>query len=73
LLIQQVGEVLHGLAERERRVLILRFGLAGAEALTLQSIADLLQISRERVREIENRALRKLRLAPGPRHLREHA
>ena len=73
LLTQHVGQVLHGLPERERRVLALRFGLAGADEHRLQGVADMLQVSRERVRQIENRALRKLRLAPAARNLRENA
>jgi RNA polymerase primary sigma factor len=73
LLIQHMGEVLEGLGERERQVLGLRFGLAGRQELTLQGVADVLHLSRERVRQIENSALRKLRHAPGARHLREYA
>jgi RNA polymerase primary sigma factor len=52
---------------------MLRFGLAGAEELTLQGVADVLQVSRERVRQIETKALRKLRQTPAARHLRESA
>jgi RNA polymerase primary sigma factor len=73
LLVQHVGDVLDGLAARERLVLALRFGLAGAEELTLQGVADVLHISRERVRQIETRALRKLRQTPAARQLREYA
>jgi RNA polymerase primary sigma factor len=73
LLIQQVSAALDGLAARERQVLGLRFGLAGGQELTLQRVADVLNLSRERVRQIENGALRKLRHAPAARHLREYA
>jgi len=51
------------LSPREQEVLRMRFGLDGSEARTLQQIADTLQISRERVRQIERRALRRLRYA----------
>jgi RNA polymerase primary sigma factor len=46
---------------RERRIIGLRFGLDGAEAQTLQEIGDALGLSRERVRQIETRALEKMR------------
>jgi RNA polymerase primary sigma factor len=49
------------LDERERKILELRFGLRGAEPLTLQEIGDRLDLSRERVRQIESRALSQLR------------
>jgi RNA polymerase primary sigma factor len=51
------------LSPREQEVLRLRFGLDGGEARTLQQIADQLHISRERIRQIETRALRRLRYA----------
>jgi RNA polymerase primary sigma factor len=73
LLIQQVDLILDGLPSRQRHVLGLRFGLAGGEALTLQAAADILGVSRERVRQIEAGALRKLRRAPAARSLREYA
>jgi RNA polymerase primary sigma factor len=73
LLVQHLGEVLQGLAPREQQVLALRFGLAGAKELTLQAVADVLQLSRERVRQIEHTAMRKLRQAPAARRLREYA
>ena len=71
LLIEQMALVLDSLPARERQVLGLRFGLSGNEALTLQAVADVLTVSRERVRQIENRALRKLRRAPAMRSLHE--
>jgi RNA polymerase primary sigma factor len=51
------------LSPREQEVLRMRFGLDGNEGKTLQQIADELQVSRERVRQIEARALRRLRYA----------
>lgn len=46
---------------RDAKVLRLHYGLAGETPRTLQKIGDMLKISRERVRQLENRALRKLR------------
>jgi RNA polymerase primary sigma factor len=51
------------LSPREQEVLRMRFGLDGSEDRTLQQIADALHVSRERVRQIEARALRRLRYA----------
>ncbi|HLY65220.1 MAG TPA: sigma-70 domain-containing protein [Chloroflexota bacterium] len=58
------------LTARERLVLDLRFGLEGARAYALDGIGKQLNLTRERVRQIENQALRKLRVAPAARHLR---
>lgn len=51
---------LKSLPEREREIIALRFGLSGGEALTLQQVGDRLNISRERVRQIELRAMNRL-------------
>ena len=73
LLVEQVAQVLDSLSPRERHVLRLRFGMQGGEGLTLQAVADLMTVSRERVRQIEGQAMRKLRQAPAARNLREFA
>ena len=73
LLVEQVAQVLDSLSPRERHVLRLRFGLQGGEGLTLQAVADLMTVSRERVRQIEGQAMRKLRQTPAARNLREFA
>ncbi|MDJ0839991.1 MAG: RNA polymerase sigma factor RpoD/SigA [Acidobacteriota bacterium] len=57
----QVRKVLHELDEKEATILKLRFGLDGAEPKTLKEIGEVLNLSRERIRQIENVALRKLR------------
>ena len=57
---------LSSLSEREREVIELRFGLRDARGRTLQQIADRLGVSRERVRQIEERALARLRRAHSP-------
>jgi RNA polymerase primary sigma factor len=58
---EQVEDVLDSLTERERKVLDLRFGLTGNGTHSLRQIGHLLRISKERVRQIQNRALEKLR------------
>jgi RNA polymerase primary sigma factor len=67
---QEVGDVLDTLAPRERRVLQLRFGLDGGQARTLDEVGRELQITRERARQIEAEALRKLRASSRSRELR---
>jgi len=64
--------VLAGLNPRERRVVELRFGLGDGLARTLAEVGDELQISRERVRQIETEALRKLRRPTVRRKLAEY-
>jgi len=58
---EQLGRWLGHLTEQEREVLALRFGLDGKERHTLAEIGRLLDVSRERVRQVELKALRKLR------------
>lgn len=58
---QSLREALDKLSEKERQVVALRFGLDDDNPLTLREIGELLGISRERVRQIENQALTKLR------------
>jgi RNA polymerase primary sigma factor len=73
LLWEQVQHVVDGLPARERQVLMLRFGLAGGATQNLREIGAALDLSTERVRQIESNALRRLRLAPVTRSLREFA
>ena len=61
LLKSRMGEVLTGLSERERKVLELRFGLTDGNALTLEEVGARFNVTRERVRQIEAKALRKMR------------
>ena len=56
-----VGEMLRRLGDRERKILVNRYGLAGADKLTLERLGRELGISKERVRQIEQRAHEKLR------------
>ena len=61
MLIARVGEALARLNEREERVLRLRYGIYGGEAMTLEEIGKVMLLSRERVRQIEKNAVNKLR------------
>ena len=68
---KEIEDLLDRLPEKERRVIELRFGLRGEEPRTLREIGEILQISRERVRQLETRALRKLRNMAMKRHLKD--
>jgi RNA polymerase primary sigma factor len=61
LLRSRLGEVLHGLTERERRILELRYGLNDGFPRTLEEVGRQYEVTRERIRQIEAKALRKLR------------
>ncbi len=61
LLKEQLMEVLDTLTEREKKVLSLRFGLEDGRARTLEEVGRDFQVTRERIRQIEAKALRKLR------------
>ena len=61
LLREQLGEVLHTLTPREQRVLELRFGLEDGRSRTLEEVGQHFGVTRERIRQIEAKALRKLR------------
>ncbi len=60
------------LAPRERQVLAAFFGLDGKTALSLEEIGDLFDLTRERVRQIKERAIRRLRRTQGKHHLRSY-
>ena len=64
-----VADALADLPERERRVLELRFGIEDDQPKTLREIGDIMELSRERVRQIEGRALNKLRRSHKTRSL----
>jgi RNA polymerase primary sigma factor len=66
----QVHQLLGGLDEKESKVLRLRFGLHGNEPKTLKEIGEMMSLSRERIRQIENMALRKLRKKDAIQELR---
>src|SRR5205814_23155 len=61
LLKGKLSEVLNGLTERERRILELRYGLMDGYSRTLEEVGKQYNVTRERIRQIEAKALRKLR------------
>ena len=61
LLKSRMGDVLCSLTERERQVLELRFGLGDGNARTLEEVGQQFRVTRERIRQIEAKALRKMR------------
>jgi RNA polymerase primary sigma factor len=61
LLSDDVMEVMNALTEREAKILILRFGLGGERQHTLKELGEIFDITRERIRQIQKGALRKLR------------
>ncbi|MGN6815220.1 MAG: sigma-70 family RNA polymerase sigma factor [Solirubrobacterales bacterium] len=66
-----VRKALDALPERERQVIELRYGLAGAEPLTLEEVGRTFGVTRERIRQIENNTLKKLKRLPEAQMLRE--
>ena len=72
LLQDQLKEVLDTLTEREQRVLCLRFGLDDGRARTLEEVGKVFNVTRERIRQIEAKALRKLRHPSRSRKLKDY-
>ena len=66
-----VRKALDALPERERQVIELRYGLSGAEPLTLEEVGKTFGVTRERIRQIENNTLKKLQRLPEAQMLRE--
>jgi RNA polymerase primary sigma factor len=71
MLREQVQSALSVLSERERQVLELRFGLVDGKDHTLEEVGRYFNVTRERIRQIEAKALRKLRHPTRSRHLRD--
>ena len=69
LLKEKLGDVLTSLTERERKILELRFGLVDGYERTLEEVGKQYKVTRERIRQIEAKALRKLRHPTRLRHL----
>ena len=61
LLAEALGEILNTLTEREADVLRLRFGMCDGKTHTLEEVGQIFGVTRERIRQIENKAIRKLR------------
>lgn len=72
LLREQLEEVLGTLTEREQKVLKLRFGLEDGRARTLEEVGKEFKVTRERIRQIEAKALRKLRHPSRSRKLKDY-
>jgi RNA polymerase primary sigma factor len=72
MLKEQLIEVLDTLTEREQKVLILRFGLDDGRARTLEEVGKRFDVTRERIRQIEAKALRKLRHPSRSKKLKDY-
>jgi len=71
LLREQLYTALEGLSEKEKRVLTFRFGLEGEKPHTLEEVGNFFGVTRERIRQIESKALRKLRHPSRSKKLRD--
>ncbi len=72
LLKAQLNKILSELTDRERRVVLLRFGLEDGRARTLEEVGQEFNVTRERIRQIEAKALRKLRHPSRSRKLKDY-
>lgn len=69
---EEVERMLGSLTSRERLIVELRFGLGKEDAMTLKEVGKRLMLSRERIRQIEERAKQKLRVMAKSRHLKDY-
>ena len=72
MLKEQLMEVLDTLSDREKKVLMLRFGLEDGRPRTLEEVGKEFNVTRERIRQIEAKALRKLRHPSRSKKLRDY-
>ena len=72
MLAEEIGEILDQLTPREARILRLRYGLHDGESRTLKEVGEMFGLSRERIRQLEKEALRKLRNPTFAGHLRQY-
>jgi len=70
MLKEEIGSALDTLTEREKKILVLRFGVTDGSARTLEEVGNIFKVTRERVRQIEAKALKKLRHPTRSRRLR---
>ena len=68
---EEIDQMLQGLNPREREVIILRFGLESGQPMTLEEVGKRFKVTRERIRQIETAALRKLRNPSRSRKIRD--
>jgi RNA polymerase primary sigma factor len=68
---ENIARVLASLPQREREVIEMRYGIAGGRPRTLEEVGRAFNITRERVRQIENRTLKRLQTLPDAQQLRE--
>ena len=69
---EQLMDVMQTLTERERKVLILRYGLDGETPKTLEEVGKIFNVTRERIRQIEAKAIRKLHHPNRSKKLRDY-
>ena len=72
LLKSQIGDALDKLTDRERKIIVLRFGLEDGRFRTLEEVGREFGVTRERIRQIEAKALRKLRHPSRSKKLRDY-
>jgi RNA polymerase primary sigma factor len=70
---ETLKKILHTLSHRERRVLELRYGLDGEHPRTLDEVGRTFNVTRERIRQIENQSLKKLRALADSHSLKDVA
>jgi RNA polymerase primary sigma factor len=72
LLKEQISEILHNLSDREQKILRMRFGLDGGRSHTLEEVGQEFDVTRERIRQIEAKAINKLRRHKDIQRLHEY-
>jgi RNA polymerase primary sigma factor len=72
MLKEQMDDVLSTLSDRERQVLAMRFGLEDGRTRTLEEVGKAFGVTRERIRQIEAKALRKLRHPSRSKKLKDY-
>jgi len=70
MLNDEIGSALGTLTDREKKILVLRFGVTDGCPRTLEEVGNIFKVTRERVRQIEAKALKKLRHPTRSRRLR---
>jgi len=72
LLKEQIEDVLSTLSPREHRIIQLRFGLEDGQSRTLEEVGKVFNVTRERIRQIEAKAIRRLRHSSRSRKLKDY-